>query len=128
RPQKRLGGKPGLKKSAVVPTIIIKEEDRTPLQKWQTQAGIPIHVWHVFFDMAFGIALDRANGLINTGLIEPTVQVFQAPGGATTKKVIYKLYYHYAYPLGKVHKKPKLNANYVEDKNGHILPYVRFIG
>jgi hypothetical protein len=28
RPQKRLAGKPGLKKNAVLPTIIIKEEDR----------------------------------------------------------------------------------------------------
>jgi hypothetical protein len=31
RPQKRLGGKPGLRKGAVLPNIIIKEEDRQPL-------------------------------------------------------------------------------------------------
>jgi hypothetical protein len=35
RPVKRLGGKPGLPKSAVLPTIIIKEEDRQPLRLWQ---------------------------------------------------------------------------------------------
>jgi hypothetical protein len=34
-PQSRLGGKLGLKKTAVVPTVIIKEEDRPPLAKWQ---------------------------------------------------------------------------------------------
>ncbi len=33
--QKRLGGKPGLSKTAVLPTVIIKEEDRIPLSKWQ---------------------------------------------------------------------------------------------
>ncbi len=32
KPQKRLGGKLGLRKNAVLPTIIIKEEDREPLQ------------------------------------------------------------------------------------------------
>jgi hypothetical protein len=58
KPQRRLGGKPGLRKKAVLPTIIVKEEDRKPLQTWQDSIGIPIHVWHVFFDMAFGIALD----------------------------------------------------------------------
>lgn len=43
-PQKRLGGKLGLKKTAVLPTIIIKEEDREPLKSWQRQSGIKIHV------------------------------------------------------------------------------------
>jgi hypothetical protein len=56
KPQKRLGGKLGLKKNAVLPTIIIKEEDREPLLAWQDLNNIPIHVWHVFFDMAFGLA------------------------------------------------------------------------
>ncbi len=53
--QKRLGGKLGLKKSAVLPTIIIKEEDRKPLKLWQKQNPVPIHIWHVFYDQAFGI-------------------------------------------------------------------------
>ncbi|MGH7952515.1 MAG: AccI family restriction endonuclease, partial [Limisphaerales bacterium] len=54
RPQRRLGGNPGLKKGAVLPTIIIKEEDREPLRGWQTRHGISIHIWHVFFDLAYG--------------------------------------------------------------------------
>jgi len=127
-PQKRLGGKPGLKKNAVLPTLILKEEDREPLQLWQDIHNVPIHIWHVFYDMAFGISLDKAQNLINQGLILPTEQVFQAPGGATTKKVIYKIYYHYAYPLGDSLKEPELKARFVEDKNGHILPYVHFEG
>lgn len=127
-PQKRLGGKPGLKKNAVLPTLILKEEDREPLQMWQDIHNVPIHIWHVFYDMAFGISLDKAQNLINQGLILPTEQVFQAPGGATTKKVIYKIYYHYAYPLGDSLKEPELKARFVEDKNGHILPYVHFEG
>ncbi|OGP58488.1 MAG: type II restriction endonuclease [Deltaproteobacteria bacterium RBG_13_61_14] len=127
-PQKRLGGKPGLKKSAVLPTVIIKEEDRVPLQRWQDQWSKPIHIWHVFYDLAFGIAFDEVERVIANGLIEPTKQVFQAPGGATTQKIIYKVYYNYAYRLGDSSEEPQLVADCITDKNGHILPYVRFEG
>jgi hypothetical protein len=126
--QKRLGGKHGLSKTAVLPTVIIKEEDRVPLSKWQEENEVPIHVWHVFFDRAYGLSFDEAQRLVNEGLILPTEQVFQAPGGATTKKAIYKYYYHYAYPLGIASERPKLIPAFIEDKNGHILPYVKFEG
>ena len=126
--QKRLGGKLGLAKNAVLPTVIIKEEDRIPLSNWQEQNKIPIHVWHVFFDRAFGLSFDEAQRLVADGLILPTEQVFQAPGGATTKKAIYKYYYHYAYPLGIANERPNLIPAFIEDKNGHILPYVKFEG
>lgn len=128
KPQKRLGGKIGLAKNAVLPTVIIKEEDRIPLSMWQEENKIPIHIWHVFFDRAYGISFNEAQRLITDGLILPTEQVFQAPGGATTKKAIYKYYYHYAYPLGIANERPKLIPAYIEDKNGHILPYVKFEG
>lgn len=128
RPQKRLGGNLGLKKNAVLPNIIIKEEDREPLRQWQRSHGVPIHVWHIFFDLAFGLAFDRAEELIANHLTAPTVQTFQAPGGATTKKTIYKHYYHYGYPLGTSIEEPRLLPACVEDKNGHILPYVTFDG
>lgn len=42
--QRRLGGKPGLKKASVLPTVILKEEDRAPLLRWQAQTGIKIHI------------------------------------------------------------------------------------
>jgi hypothetical protein len=127
-PQSRLGGNLGLKKGVVLPTVIIKEEDRSPLSRWQVERGVPIHIWHAFYDLAFGLALDTAQELIESGKIEPTTQTFQAPGGATTKKVIYKFYYHYAYPLAEAIEEPKLEAASIIDKNGHILPYVKFTG
>ncbi|MCS7036414.1 MAG: AccI family restriction endonuclease [Saprospiraceae bacterium] len=127
-PQRRLGGKPGLKKNAVLPTIILKEEDIQPLLTWQASHGIPIHIWHVFYDLAFGIALNEALRLIQEGLILPTEQVFQAPGGAVTQKSIYKIYHHYAYLVGEAIQEPELVAKYIQDKNGHILPYVHFEG
>ena len=126
--QKRLGGKLGLAKNAVLPTVIIKEEDRIPLSKWQTENKVPIHIWHVFFDKAYGLSFDEAQRLVFDGFILPTEQVFQAPGGATTKKSIYKYYYHYAYPLGVAKESPQLVPAFIEDKNGHILPYVKFEG
>lgn len=128
KPQKRLGGKLGLSKSAVLPMVIIKEEDRAPLSRWQEENKIPIHVWHVFFDRAYGLAFDEAERLVREGLIGPTIQTFQAPGGATTKKAIYKYYYHYAYPLGISVEPPRLVPDFIQDKNGHILPYVKFEG
>lgn len=127
-PQKRLGGKLGLKKTAVLPTVIVKEEDRLPLRGWQEHSGVKIHIWHVFYDQAFGISLDEVERVIDEGLIQPTIQTFQAPGGATTKKVIYKIYFRYAYPLGEAVEEPSLVSDSVEDKNGHILPYVKFHG
>jgi len=126
--QKRLGGKFGFAKNAVLPTVIIKEEDRIPLGKWQEENKKPIHIWHVFFDRAYGLAFNEAQRLVSEGLIFPTEQVFQAPGGATTKKAIYKYYYHYAYPLGIANERPILVPAFIEDKNGHILPYVKFEG
>ena len=128
KPQKRLGGKPGLPKNAVLPTIIIKEEDRAPLLAWQEENRIPIHIWHVFYDLAFGLALDRLEEFLSGNLIQPTQQTFQAPSGATTSKTIYKVYYHYAYLLGKTVDEPTLQAESITDKNGHILPFVRFGG
>ena len=127
-PQRRLEGKIGLKKAAVLPTVIIKEEDRKPLIDWQLQNLVDIHIWHVFFDLAFGLSLNTAQDLINDGKILPTEQVFQAPGGATMKKAIYKFYYHYAYSLGEIQEEPTLVADSITDKNGHILPYVKFEG
>lgn len=127
-PQKRLGNRNGLKKTAVVPTIIIKEEDREPLKSWQRKRRIPVHVWHAFFDEAYGISLADAERLFTRGDIEPTEQVFQSPGGATTKKVIYKIYYRHAYLLATTVEEPQLVADSITDKNGHILPYVRFVG
>ena len=122
KPQRRLGGKLGLRKNSVLPTIIIKEEDRGPLRTWQEQHSLPLHVWHVFYDRAYGIAFDQAEQLVSRGMTEPTVQVFQAPGGATTRKIIYKHYYHYGYPLGESVEEPQLLPDFIEDKNGHILP------
>ena len=128
RPQKRLGGRLGLPKGAVLPTVIVKDQDLKPLQQWQSSTGVPIHVWHSFYDRAYGLPLSRLEQLIADGLIEPTVQVFQAPGGATTKKAIFKIYYHYAYELGMTIEEPQLVADSITDKNGHIMPYVRFSG
>jgi hypothetical protein len=128
RPMRRMKGLPGLPKNAVVPTIILKEEDRKPLVKWQSALRVPVHIWHVFYDRAWGISLDEAERVIKNGLIEPTEQVFQAPGGATTRKAIHKIFYHYAYELGQNTSDPQLVADSIEDKNGHILPFVRFEG
>jgi len=62
------------------------------------------------------------------GDIAPTTQVFQAPGGATTTKTIFNIYYQHGYDLGMSTAEPQLSPSRVEDKNGHVLPYVVFRG
>ncbi len=126
--QPRLGGKLGLPKSAVAPTVIIKQEDRLALGAWEATNRVPIHVWHAFYDRAYGLARSRAEDLIDEGCVEPTSQTFQAPGGATSTKVIYKFLYHFAYELGLTAADVTLVADKIVDKNGHILPFVRFEG
>jgi hypothetical protein len=37
-------------------------------------------------------------------------------------------YYHYGYPLGESLEESKLLPAVIEDRNGHILPYVTFHG
>lgn len=126
--QRRLGGQLGLKKNAVLPTVIIKDEDRAFLLGWQKEHHVPIHIWHAFYDLALGLSLDTAEHLIAEGKIEPTIQTFQAPGGAVSKKALYKFYHHYAYPLGETRGEVTLLPDKIIDANGHILPYVRFHG
>lgn len=128
RPQKRLNGALGYPKNAVLPTVILKEEDRSRLLDWQASSSRPIHIWHCFYDRGFGLALDDAERLIRTGAIQPTVQTYQAPGGATTHKTTYRVYHTHAYPLCTTTTPPSLVAKSVTDANGHILPYVSFQG
>lgn len=115
-------------RSQKVPTVIIKDQDLKPLEVWQQNCKVPIYVFHVFFDQGFFISFDRALGLIQNKVVEVTEQTFFAPGGATTKKGIYKIWYTLASPLGDIVKSPDLSSKVVQDKNGHILPYVHFSG
>lgn len=124
----RRTGLPGMPKSAVLPTVIIKQEDRLPLRQWQQESAVPIHVWQVFFDRGFGISLDEAEHAIESGQIPPTQHTFPAPGGATTSKIIYKIFYQLAYEVGRTTSEPRLVADSIEESNGHILPFVRFEG
>lgn len=118
----------GFLETAKVPTIIIKDEDLVPVTEWETRYSIPIFVFHVFYDEAYYISLQSARELIETGVILPTEQTFYAPGGPTTRKHIYKIWYTLADPLGTMISEPEMSARFVKDRNGHILPYVHFSG
>ncbi len=129
KPQKRLGGKMGLAKNAVLPTIIVKEEDRQPLKEWQSRnPNLPLHIWHAFFDEAYGIAFADMNSLIDDGTIEPSVYEFANAGQASKKKTLYKAHFYLGYPLAESTKQPDLKAQTIVDNNGHIFPYVTFSG
>lgn len=118
----------GFLETAKVPTVIIKQEDLGPLTDWETNYNIPIFIFHVFYDEAYYISLQDARELIESGVILPIEQTFYAPGGPTTRKYIYKIWYTLARPLGTMTCEPEMQAKFVKDKNGHILPYVHFSG
>lgn len=118
----------GFLETAKVPTVIIKDEDLEPLVEWETNFNVPIFVFHVFYDEAYYISLQEARELIDAGVILPTEQTFYAPSGPTTSKYIYKIWYTLAHPLGTLTREPELSARFIQDKNGHILPYVHFSG
>ncbi len=82
----------------------------------------------MFYDQAYHISLQEACELIEAEVILPTEQTFYAPGGPTTSKAIYKIWYTLAHPLGTMTRQPEMSAKFVQDKNGHILPYVHFSG
>lgn len=129
KPQRRLGGKPGLAKNAVLPTIIMKDEDRGPLSEWQSRnPDLPLHIWHAFFDEAYGISFADMIRLIEDGTIEPSVYEFATAGQSSKKKTLYKAHYYLGYPLAHFEAPPTLNAQTIVDKNGHIFPYVTFSG
>jgi hypothetical protein len=118
----------GFLETAKVPTIIIKDEDLVPVTDWETNYNVPVFIFHVFYDQAYYISLQDARELIENGVILPTEQTFYAPGGPTTHKHIYKIWYTLAQPLGTMIRQPEMSAKFVKDKNGHILPYVHFSG
>lgn len=54
---------------------------------------------------------------------------WKKPGSVIARDpTFYKIYYHYAYLLGESEVEPTLIADSIMDKNGHILPFVRFEG
>jgi hypothetical protein len=118
----------GFLETAKVPTVIIKDEDLSPLADWETAFDVPIFILHVFYDEAYYIPFQDVYELIESGVILPTEQTFYAPGGPTTRKRIYKIWYTLAQPLGTMIREPEMSAQFVKDKNGHILPYVHFSG
>lgn len=118
----------GFLESKKVPTIIIKDEDLAPVIEWESNFSVPIFVFHVFYDQAYYISLQKARELIEAGVILPTEQTFYAPSGPTTSKAIYKIWYTLAHPLGTLTRQPEMSAKFIQDKNGHILPYVHFSG
>ena len=128
RPLPHLGGRPGLPLTAVLPTIDLKHEEVGRFVSWQDEHALPVHLWRVFRDCAFGIGLDEARRLIDTGLIEATQQTFQSPSGVVSDRNIYEIHHHYAYESGRRTTEPRLVADRIDDGNGHLLPYVRFEG
>lgn len=108
--------------------IVLEHEVLDRLASWRYAGEVPIHIWQVFFDAAFGIGLDRAGEEVRSGLVEPTERVFQAPGGACAERPVYEIPLDRGYLLGRMTTEPTMSADRLHDENGQILPYVRLEG
>lgn len=106
----------------------MKEEDREPLQMWQGANRIPIHIWHVFFDMAYGLAFDEAQQMIRQRFVPLLEDTFQPLGGETTKKSLYEFSIQFGYQLGDFAEEPHFLAKNITDENGNVFPYVSIQG
>lgn len=118
----------GSPETEIRPAIVFEREGLDRLCSWQHANGVPIHIWQVCFDSAFGIRLDRACEMIHSGLVEPVERRFQTPSGACTERALYEVPHHYGYRLGRMTTEPVISADSLRDENGQILPYVRFEG
>lgn len=118
----------GSPEAEIRPSVVFEREGLDRLCSWQHANEVPIHIWQVFFDSAFGVRLDRAREAIDSGLVEPAKRLFQTPGGACTERALYEIPHHYGYRLGRMTTEPVILADSLRDENGQILPYVRFEG
>lgn len=128
RSASRTAQRSGSSEKALRPAIVLEHEVMDRLASWQRVNEVPIHIWQVFFDSAFGIRLDRAREVVRSGLVESGERVFQAPDGTLVERTLYGIPRRYGYRLGRMTTEPVISADRLRDEHGQILPYIRFEG
>jgi hypothetical protein len=117
-----------LKPAGIIPTIIVKKEDISGLQKWEADFGVPIVVVHVFYDRGFFIRFREIIRLLDSGDVGFEPQKFTNPDGtAATPKDIIKIPYVLCKPFGIVRNQQLVPKTFI-DKNGKVMTYATFVG
>jgi hypothetical protein len=131
------------KLNVIAPMIWVKEEDAIKLENWIRRYGKPIYVIQVFYDLAYiaqlKLIIDKANRIKSAqneemrkelmkreGLIVESQKYADEVTGVTTTKTVYRLHPAAAMLFGELIEPPKINVEVLEDKNGKIIPFLRF--
>lgn len=105
------------------PHLIVKGEDLPRLEAWQKITGVPIHIWHTFYDKAFGISLNKIRRLIACRWIDPTEQAYERG----RIKITFNTPYQFAYQLGQTTTAPEVVSGVMRE-GAKIRPYAHFSG
>lgn len=133
------------KKKNIAPNIWVKEEDRAKLRRWSTRNRKPIFVVQVFYDKAYMARLDFILDALNRiahckgrirkdalakqlGVVTSAQNYYDARTGTTTTKTVYLVHHSVATPFGECTSKPSARPKLMKEKNGKLIPYVRFVG
>jgi hypothetical protein len=135
-----------LKKLKIIaPRIWVKEEDTDGLSGWARHFHRPILVIQVFFDSAYMVsykkiisrarrikkirgktkrnALQKRSGIIFENWGYPDSRT-----GIKTTKLVYTCHHTLGVSFGGFRKPPRMKPRVLTNKNGKIMPYIRFVG
>jgi hypothetical protein len=135
-----------LKKLKIIaPRIWVKEEDTEGLAGWSRHFHRPIMVIQVFFDRAYMVSykkvISRARRIKITrskakrnalqkrlGIIFEDWGYPDSRTGIKTSKLVYTCHHTVGVNFGDFRESPRTRPRVLTEKNGKMMPYVRFVG
>ena len=133
------------KLNIIAPRIWVKEEDTEGLSRWSRRFHRPIVVVQVFFDRAYAVTykklisrVRRINKLRSEkkrnalqkqlGVILVRWGYGDSRTGRETTKLVYTCHHTVGVRFGDFIESPGRKPRVITDKNGKMMPYVRFVG
>ena len=125
---KRGKNKGRLKPAGIVPNIWIKQEDISPLQRWEAEHKIAVHIVQIFYDRGYFIKFNDVLDLLEAGELGMETESYTNPSGrASSPKQVVRVPYILCKEFGTV-SGPTLEPRAIVDKNGKVMTYVTFSG
>ncbi len=129
----------------IAPRIWVKEEDTEGLSRWSRHFHRPIVVVQVFFDSAYAVTykklISRARRINKLRSEEKKNALQKKLGvilvrwgypdsrtGRETNKLVYTCHHTVGVRFGDFLKSPGRKPRVITNKNGKMMPYVRFVG
>ncbi len=133
------------KLNVIAPRIWVKEEDTDRLTRWSRRFRKPVVVVQVFFDRAYMVLyrtlISRARRIRKVWRGEKRNDLQKRLGvilvewpypdsrtGRTTNKLVYTCHHTLGVCFGAFSRSPRAVPNVITEKNGKMMPYVKFAG